>query len=308
MTNYDQNRLFARIGQRMGALAMAALFATMAFAPALAQDSSGVYLSGAERIDVSDRVRFLSQRISAAACLVDAGLDVETHRDVIAQAVGDFDNYMDALRDGDAALGITVVEEDRKMLTAIRGVQLQWDGFRRAAQARLGGGEVPSGPDYVSRQNLNLMHASKYLISEVISTYSIPPALLQSDAFTLDIVARQRSLSHQIAKEACGVITGNTVMGNMVRFDKSVRRYDASFNALLNGFEAAGVSPPPTPEIRAGLQAMADDWVALRADLAQVSGAADPALAVSIFNQFDSMSDQFDALIPLYVTQSKSGI
>jgi len=198
---------------------------------------------------------------------------VDEFRSVMSDAMGEYDMLFAALTDGNADLGIGLAEESRKMQNALRGMSLQWDRYKAAVQARLSGQIAERGPDYVSRQNLNVMHSGKYLISEVINHYTIPPALLQGDAFTLDIVARQRSLSQQIAKEACGVITDNGTLGRTVRLQRAVRLFDASYNALVSGFPGAGVSPPPTPAIKAGLDDIAGNWSAVKAEIDQVTGA-----------------------------------
>ena len=288
---------------------LAACLGFVAMTPAAqAQQASNGYVAGAERIDLSDRVRMNSQRIAAMSCMIDAGANVDENRAAILEAMTEVDGLLAALKDGDTDLNVTVAESDRKMLTAIRGVSLQWELFRDALDLRLTAGAQSVGPDYVSRQNLNLMHASKYLVSEAISAYAIPPALLQNDAFTLQIVARQRTLAQQIAKETCGVLTGNNMMGNEKRLANSTRRFDASFNALVNGFPAAGVSAPATDEIKAGLAAMKSDWAELQGALASVDADADPAQAGSIVSKLDSLMVQFDALVPLYVEESKSGL
>ena len=137
---------------------------------------------------------------------------------------------------------------------------------------------------------------------------AITSALLQSDAFTLDIVTRQPALANQTSKEACGLITGNTVMGSTSRFVKSVDRFDASMGALINGFDALGVSAPPTPETRVALEEIAADWAELKTNLDQVVGSNDVTLALGIDRQFAAINAKFAALIPAYVEASKSGI
>jgi len=230
---------------------LAACLGFVAMAPAAqAQQASDGYVAGAERIDLSDRVRMNSQRIAAMSCMIDAGANVDENRAAILEAMTEVDGLLAALKDGD----------------------------------------------------------TKYLVSEAISAYAIPPALLQNDAFTLQIVARQRTLAQQIAKETCGVLTGNNMMGNEKRLANSTRRFDASFNALVNGFPAAGVSAPATDEIKAGLAAMKSDWAELQGALASVDADADPAQAGSIVSKLDSLMVQFDALVPLYVEESKSGL
>ena len=296
------------IGTTLWAAVFATFFAVETVSAQGSGAGAGVYLSGAERIDVSDRIRTQSQRVAVISCLIDAGIDAEAHRATLTASLAEVDKMLAVMNDGDAALGITVPEDDRRMLAAIRGIKLQWDPFKVEAQTRLGTGTPAPGPDFVSRQNLNLMHVSKNLISETINHYSIPPALLQLDAYTLQIVARQRALSQQIAKEACGILTGNPIMGNQPRLTNAIARFDASFNALLNGFPAAGVSAPATPEIKAALSAMSESWGNVKAELAQVTPNGGAEQAQNLFRQLDSLRDQYDDLVPNYVVQSKSGI
>lgn len=289
---------------KAGVAAIAVL--TMSSSIAGAQD--GAYKAGAERIDLSNRIRTQSQRISATTCLIDAGVSIDANRENLKSSIAEIDTLLAALKDGSTRFGIGEAEADRKMLAAIRGVSLQWDPFKIEAETRLGVGTPAAGPDYVSRQNLNLMHVSKNLTSRVINHYAIPPALLQIDALTINIVARQRVLSQQIAKEACGVITGNTIMGNPLRLNNAVNRFDLSFGALINGFAAAGVSPPATPDIKSELQAMTGDWDSLKADLLQISPGTDAASAEDIYLRLSTLLVNFEAVLPKYIDESKSGI
>jgi hypothetical protein len=74
-------------------------------APAFAQ---GVVQStgAAERIDITERVRALSQRIGVAACHVQAGSDVETFKKVGTDAIAEFDRLMLGLAEGNPDLGL----------------------------------------------------------------------------------------------------------------------------------------------------------------------------------------------------------
>ncbi|MEL6573667.1 MAG: type IV pili methyl-accepting chemotaxis transducer N-terminal domain-containing protein [Pseudomonadota bacterium] len=132
--------------------------------------------------------------------------------------------------------------------------------------------------------------------------------MLQSDAYTLQIAARQRTLSQQIAKESCAVLTGNTVMGSRVRLTKSTVRFDASMQALINGFAGAGVSAPATPEIRDALTATAADWSAVRDQLLAIDASQNHDQAADLFDDLNSIMQDFDALIPMYIASSKSGL
>lgn len=264
--------------------------------------------SGVERIDASDRLRMLSQQISAAACLLDAGIDVQSNKNVITNGIVEFDTTLTALRDGDPAIGIATPETNRKMLAAIRGVFLQWDRLKVAAADRIEGKETDGFVDYLSRQNINTMHAAKYLVTEAVNTYAVPPALLQSDAFTINILARQRTLAHQISKELCGVASGNLTMGNAARLRNSVRLFDVSLGALRTGFPAAGVAAPTSNEARQSLQTMADEWNTISAQIDAAAIQQDMPSTVSLIARLGLLQDTLDSLVTRYAQESKSGI
>lgn len=286
----------------MNSLGSGEVIAQTASGPA-ASDRSGV-----ERIDASDRLRMLSQEISAAACLFDAGIDAQSNRTIIASGIVEFDTLLLALRDGDPSIGIASPETNRKMLAAIRGLSLQWDRLKLAAGSRVDGITQDSLVDYLSRQNINTMHAAKYLVTEAVNTYAVPPALLQGDAFTINILARQRTLAHQMSKELCGVASGNLTMGNAARLRNSVRLFDASFVALRDGFPAAGVAAPPSDETLKTLEAMTVEWNTLSEQIERVATQQDMSQATKLMARLGQLQNALDSLVTIYAQDSKSGI
>lgn len=285
---------------------------TLAFAAGLAAATAasaqqGGYLEGAERIDIGNRYGVEVEKIAALSCLIDAGQSVAANRAALSEAIAAVDRVLPAMRDGDAALGLNRAEEGRKVLSWVLYAGVMWEPFKAEAQTRLGTGTPEPGPDYVSRHNLIMMHAAKNLVSEVISAYSIPPALLQNDAFTLQFVARQRTLSQQIAKEACGIITGNTIAGNPYRLRNAIRLFDASHQALQNGFPALSIDPAPAGA-RALMAEIGGEWTALKADLDAVAPNGDPASAQALYDRLSALLTKYEAVVPHYVEDSKSGI
>lgn len=311
MTRPDLNQTTGRNASLLASLLIAVGFATAPVTPALAQEAGSVTdMHGAERIEMTARVRALSQRIAAAGCYARAGINPDAFNKVAADSIAEFTLLMGALEKGDATFGLAGPEEQRKVLAGIRGVNVQWEPFTAAADGWLSGSAADDGWAYVARQNLNLMHSTKYLVAEIMNAYSNPPELLQSHAFTLDIAARQQSMSQQMAKEACGIISGNSVLGNADRLANTIRLFELSLMALQNGLDAAGVIPPPNAEITAGLQNVATEWAILKDSLVQVTGpdSVDAATSVDIFARLDSIYGQFGTISDLYVKASKFGI
>lgn len=277
---------------------------------ATAQESATVSdMQGAERIDLTARVRAISQRVAAAACYSQAGIDADAFKAVAMESLAEFSTLIAALEKGDANLGITRPEEARKVLSGLRGISLQWEPFNTAAMQVIDGSAPDEGWAFVARQNLNLMHASKYLVGELVAEYAIPPELLQSHALTLDIAAREMALSQQMAKEVCGINTGNDVLGKKERLKNAARLFDASLNALRNGLDAAGVIAPPTPEIGAALEQATIEWETLKPEIAKVTGpdSVDQAALVDIYKRLDGLYQMFGQISVQYVKSSKFG-
>ncbi len=273
-----------------------------------AKQSPGVDQFGVERIEAGDQLRMLTQQISASACLVDAGIEVDAHKAAIKEGIADFDAILAAMRDGDTAYGIQTPETNRKMLAAIRGLSLQWDLLKVSAEQRVNGDASGEVVDYLSRQNINTMHAAKYLVTETVNTYAVPPALLQNDAFTLYILVRQRTLAQQIAKELCGLTSGNVAMGTEARLRNSTRLFDVSLGALLNGFPSAGVAPPETDDSRRSIEEISVEWSDISGQLIGVAQKGDMQAATGLIQRLDQLLTPLDQLVATYAAESRSGI
>ena len=302
---------YLKLTRNASSIALLIAMSLVGSGDAYAQTTSGPATSdrsGVERIDASDRLRMLSQKISAAACLLDASIDEQSNRSIIANGIVEFDSILTALRDGDPAIGIATPETNRKMLAAIRGLSLQWDRLKLAARDRVDGKIADSLVDYLSRQNINTMHAAKYLVTEAVNTYAVPPALLQGDAFTINILARQRTLAHQISKELCGVASGNLTMGNVARLRNSVRLFDASLVALRDGFPPAGVAAPPSDETLQALEVMVVEWNTISEQIDSAASQQDMSQATALMARFGQLEETLDSLVTTYAQDSKSGI
>lgn len=275
---------------------------------AVAQTAAASDQSGIERVIASGQLRMLSQQISASACLMDANVSSEANKEIIASGIAEFDLILDALRDGDVGQGIATAEGNRKMLSAIRGLSLQWDGLKAAAENRITGRPSDDLVDYLSRQNLNTMHAAKFLVTEAVNTYAIPPALLQTDAFTINILVRQRSLAHQISKELCGIVSSNQTMGNSARLSNAIMLFDASLSALLSGFPAAGVSAPQAESSREALATMSESWAILKSEIEDAATQTDIALVAQLIGRLTDMQVSLDDLVTVYAQESKKGL
>jgi hypothetical protein len=292
------------------ALALAVLVALSTGGSAEAQEKTVAArvkdTKAAERINYASTVRATGQQMALAICLSQAGVNTEANGKVVADGTAELAKLVAALEMGDESMGLEK-EEHQPIISAVRGLNSQWTRFDEQVKKLAAGDEADKAFAYISRQNLNMSYASRNFLVRTMQFYVVAPELLQSYAFTLDIAARERALLMQMAKESCGLATGNTVMGNVKRLQNASRLFDLSLNALKNGFEAAGVITPPTPEIEAALADISTDWAALKPEFEKVngSGVIDVAKATEIGAMSDALYVKLVALADLYVAASK---
>ena len=292
------------------ALVLAALVAFSAGNSATAQEKTVAArvkdTKAAERINYASTVRATGQQMALAICLSNAGVNAEANTKIVTDSVDLLTKLVAALEMGDESMGLDK-EEHEPVISAVRGLNSQWTRFSEQVQKLNSGEDAESAFDYISRQNINMSYASRAFLVRAMQFYVVAPELLQSYAYTLDIAARQRALLMQMAKESCGLATGNTVMGNVKRLQNSSRLFDLSLSALKDGFEAAGVITPPTPEIEAALAEISTDWAALKPEFEKVnkSGAIDVAKATEIGAMSEALYAKLVSLADLYIAASK---
>lgn len=310
MTGSDLKTRALAVVTHAPALAIAALVALSMGSSAEAQEKTVAAriqdTKAAERINYASTVRATGQQMALAICLAKAGVNPEANNAVVTDSADLLTKLVAALEMGDASMGLDK-EDHEPVISAVRGLNSQWTRFDEQVKKLLAGDDADNAYDYISRQNINMSYASRAFLVRAMQFYVVAPELLQSYAYTLDISARQRALLMQMAKESCGLATGNTVMGNVNRLQNASRLFDLSLSALKNGLEAAGVITPPTPEIEAALAAITTDWDALKPEFEKVSGpgAIDVAKAAEIGAMSDALFVKLVALADLYVQASK---
>ena len=76
-------------------------------------------VGASERINFSGKLRMLSQRIPAAVCYSNAGVESEKSQEMFESASAEFHTILAALEFGDESLNIKGAEEDRKVLACL---------------------------------------------------------------------------------------------------------------------------------------------------------------------------------------------
>lgn len=261
-----------------------------------------------ERVNFSGKLRMLSQRVAAAACNYEAGIDKETSLNILLGAQTEFAKIARGLEFGDADLRMNGEEKRRKTLKAIHDLNAAWADMSAAIDGLVRGNEAASNLDYISANNMNVLSHAKLLVSEISGQYSDPTAMLQADAALVDISGRQRMLTQKMSKESCQVWSGQADSAEALA--GTMQMFEVSLNALRSGMPEAGIKPAPTEDIALGLDDIWADWQALKPTLetAVANTAADPAARSEVFGQLNVMLKEMNEVVGLYAIYGKTGL
>ncbi len=301
-----------RPAMRLGCTAIALSFITTA-APAeqgseqLLEAQLVEDVGASERVDSSGKLRMLSQRIAAAACNLAADNDPDAAKQILHATVAEFELIATALEIGNTDLNIIGAEERRKTLFAIEELRTEWAPIKQAAEGIAANGLSKAEIEVIFAGNMPLLERAKLLVSEISGQYSDPAAMLQSDAMLVDISGRQRMLSQKISKEACYLWSDGAAQASTDTLQGTMSLFETSLNALISGFPDAGINPPPTPEIVAGLDLVNDDWIEVKAYLDRLIAGETLTSEeqADTFQMLNTMLKDMNAVVQLYTKFAK---
>ncbi|MEM9797857.1 MAG: type IV pili methyl-accepting chemotaxis transducer N-terminal domain-containing protein [Pseudomonadota bacterium] len=264
--------------------------------------------SGAAKINLSGKLRMLSQRVAASACNASAGIALDRSQAMLHDASDEFTQIVGALRFGDAALGIPDPEEDRKVQAEIKTLKDIWEPMRAQIEGAKGGEVSTELARDLAAQSAPLLEQAKLLVSRETAEHSNPADLLQADALLIDISGRQRMLAQRISKNACLAQEGDTAA--IEEMNAAIETYDVSLMALRNGMAEVGILPPPTQSISDGLDEIIADWTAMKPILARVAagesiGAEERAM---IYLGANGLTGKMNVLVGEYEAASSRGL
>ncbi len=213
------------------------------------------------RINIAGRQRMLSQRMAKAACLMAQNISVTTAFDQLTQAHSLFLSSDRALRKGDPDLGLAP-EEFSAVLEALDEINPHWEVYRGIVDAGIKNAAIESAElevlDDASLSVLEFMNSAVYTTARAYAS-AIPEVPLGL-AITVDVAGRQRMLTQKAVKEACLMRIATDPAEQAARLAETVKLFDRSLVALLEGFPAAGVIPPSDPELSRKLREVSELW------------------------------------------------
>ena len=265
---------------------------------------------GEVRVNIAGRLRMLSQRIPAAACNLNAGVDPAGSRAVLDSAIAEFDTILFALQYGDASLGVMSSETNLRTLRMIEDLRASYTQMDTTIRADADPALSDATIQYVADHNTEVLDQAKQIVTEISGQYSNPAALLQSDAMAIDIAGRQRMLTQMISKNICQSQSGINVEESHAALAEAVNLFEVSLNALRSGMVDVGIQPPPTEEISRGLEIVLFDWSMIRGHImtALDGGHLDHDSRQEVLSGLDKALADMNAVVSLYVDHAHSDL
>ncbi|MCU0828138.1 MAG: type IV pili methyl-accepting chemotaxis transducer N-terminal domain-containing protein [Tabrizicola sp.] len=310
---YDTFR-FRRATMRLHLVVLSAALTGVLSGPGLAQDQSTASATltlaqfvkehgGTERINLSAKLRMLSQRIPAVACVYAARGDDELAKTHLNAALDEFEKIAKGLEFGDDSLGMFGPEESAKALKGLKILGEEWAPLAAAARDLLAaGGTQPEALAQIYAQEPKVLEIAKKLAVEIGAIYTDPNSLTIGGAMTIDIAGRQRMLLQKMTKEACQISTGGGTADTATALQATVDTFDKTLAAMIDGLPEAGMPPAPTPEIRQALETLRADWQAARAPIDGVMGgtALDAAALAALMVTTDGLVQEMNKIVAAY--------
>ncbi|WP_168769110.1 type IV pili methyl-accepting chemotaxis transducer N-terminal domain-containing protein [Yoonia maricola] len=264
---------------------------------------------GGARINLSGKLRMLSQRIVASACYLQAGVSSDDSGAMLVAAQEEFALITDALQNGNDDLGVFGEETRRKTLIGIELLRDLWVPVSAGADEIAAGNGSQETVQQIATDSAPLLEMAQKLVPEISQQYSNPGELLLRDTLVIDIAGRQRMLAQRVSKNVCLFSVGLGSDAVLAELQSAADMFDASLRALRNGMPDAGVQGPPTPEIAAGLDGVITDW-----------GVAEPLIATvlsgeqinaddlaTMFSTANRLTGGMNTAVGLYAEASKLG-
>ncbi len=239
--------------------------ATILCASLLAFTPTGLEAQGLksanERINFSGKLRMLSQRMAAAGCNLNAGVDAPANSKRLTAAQAEFKKILAGLQNGSGDLKIDGAESNDAILDRIADLGETWAPIDAAITTLTQDPFSSESMELINAQNMALLAAAQDVVSAVVTVYADNGA----DAAlgkAIDVAGRQRMLTQKMSKEACQIASGDSSAERSDSLKGTINLFDSSLADLSTGEN--GMARPPSRDVSEGLADVAALWTDLK--------------------------------------------
>ena len=214
-----------------------------------------------KRINLSGRQRMLTQKMSKLAVMLSLNLKVKDSSTKILEAGKLYDKTLNAFKNGDADLGCIPLK-DKAIVEQIAVVEKLWKPFYDSVKL-VAKGDKGKALTFIFDNNEKLLAESNKLVGIFEKINKNINYLEKSSLKLINMAGRQRMLSQKMTKEKL-LIVKLPHKGYEQKLQKTVKLFDDSLRALIDGDDSQDITKPTTDVIKKQLQKVANLWKRLK--------------------------------------------
>lgn len=229
------------------------------------------------KINLAGRQRMLSQRMAKAAAFVRLGIEPERHLEMMKGAHDLFDKTLKGLHYGDSEQGLTP-EGNSRVVESLNVVEGLWYGYGAAIQSAVSAGTVSQEDmDQIARLNGPVLVTMNNSVKEFEQAYG-DNSISLGLAIAINVSGRQRMLSQKMSKEVALCALGMNVDETRQTLANTIRLFDLSLTALIDGLPTVSIIKPPTEEVERKLKEVRALWHEFKPVVDSVAESGQPTL------------------------------
>ncbi len=201
--------------------------------------------------------RMYTQKMSKEILLIAKGVNVERHKLILQKTARVFDRTLQGLINGNQKLHL-LKSENPATVQQLNTVSQLWEIFNQHIEEVLAGNTSLEVLEKIANQNMPLLeNLNKALnLYETESGMSIKP----SQAWTLNLVGKQRMLTQKMIKEFLLVANGIAIEENQDKMNKTMLQFERAVNGLLDGDAELGLLRTKNGALRGKLKSIIKLW------------------------------------------------
>lgn len=259
------------------------------------------------QIDMAGKQRMLSQRMTAAACLINLGINPEQQRLALTESVDLLSASIERLDAGYPLIGMKPIDDPiaRSGLDAERAI---WSKMLPLIVAIRDYGRSPQTLQGIVEQEPVLLRTAQNLV-QALRRGAWGNGAAQAEIRALDLAGRQRMLAFQMLKEACLITTearaGRETESHRNALLAALDMFEMTAGQLIAGDEGARIAPPPNDAAFAALDQVQLRWQDLRPlfEPALEGEALGPAVLGDLAYDYDALLFDLEEVIWNYTAE-----
>ena len=258
------------------------------------------------RLAFSDKLSMYGQRIVGSACAFTLTEAPFESRGFLAVAGLEVNRILNALENGDRALGIPTAEQDEHILELIRDMKLQWILADESSRKVLAGSGDTKTLKELDKHNRKFMDISFRLVTAISNQYADTNALPLTDAIRLQIAGRQRMLSQKLNYEACTLQKENEPAVREA-LAETLQMFELSAKALRDGMPEVGILPTENPQLKSALSNIENEWSQMKWPLQALENGAvwDSTTQNRMYLKLNELMHEMDQIVVAYTKEAQ---